>query len=154
MRPCVQIVSDPRVRVEQALREAGLHQTPYARQVLADIRPPRAPRRDTVSAGLRTDSTPGSYEGKWPKHKHAAVWQFTQPSDHVENLHHLFLEGLTLFLLLMDHVFMDSSEPRSVWMIYAGVTLLWHFINICLIMFVIVNQMKGAYDAKWTCFQW
>ncbi|XP_030199364.1 coiled-coil domain-containing protein 148 [Gadus morhua] len=59
-----QIVSDPRVRVEQALREAGLHQTPYARQVLADIRPPRAPRRDTVSAGLRTDSTPGSYEGK------------------------------------------------------------------------------------------
>ncbi|KAK0134895.1 Coiled-coil domain-containing protein 148 [Merluccius polli] len=47
-----QIVSDPRVRVELALREAGLHETRYARQVLSDIQPPRPPRRDTVSANL------------------------------------------------------------------------------------------------------
>ncbi|CAL8321506.1 unnamed protein product [Merluccius merluccius] len=45
-----QIVSDPRVRVELALREAGLHETRYAQQVLSDIQPPRPPRRDTVSA--------------------------------------------------------------------------------------------------------
>ncbi|CAL8267662.1 unnamed protein product [Lota lota] len=56
-----QIVSDPRVRVEQALREAGLHQTQYARQILADILPPRAPRRDTVSAILKTEPTSGSF---------------------------------------------------------------------------------------------
>uniref|UniRef100_A0A3Q4MUR4 Coiled-coil domain containing 148 n=1 Tax=Neolamprologus brichardi TaxID=32507 RepID=A0A3Q4MUR4_NEOBR len=44
-----QIVSDPRVRVEQALREAGLHQSQYAREVLSVIEPPKPPRRDTRS---------------------------------------------------------------------------------------------------------
>ncbi|XP_056146061.1 coiled-coil domain-containing protein 148-like [Lampris incognitus] len=45
-----QIVSDPRVRVEQALREAGLHHSHYAQEVLSGIRPTKPPRRDTESA--------------------------------------------------------------------------------------------------------
>uniref|UniRef100_A0A7N8XWX1 Coiled-coil domain containing 148 n=1 Tax=Mastacembelus armatus TaxID=205130 RepID=A0A7N8XWX1_9TELE len=44
-----QIVSDPRVRVEQALREAGLHHSQYAKEVLSVITPPKLPRRDTKS---------------------------------------------------------------------------------------------------------
>ncbi|XP_038576334.1 coiled-coil domain-containing protein 148-like [Micropterus salmoides] len=44
-----QIVSDPRVRVEQALREAGLHHSQYAQEVLSVIKPPKPPRRDTKS---------------------------------------------------------------------------------------------------------
>ncbi|XP_037542344.1 coiled-coil domain-containing protein 148-like [Nematolebias whitei] len=44
-----QIVSDPRVRAEQALREAGLHQNQYAKRVLSDIKPHKPPRRDTKS---------------------------------------------------------------------------------------------------------
>nr|XP_057938809.1 coiled-coil domain-containing protein 148-like isoform X1 [Doryrhamphus excisus]XP_057938810.1 coiled-coil domain-containing protein 148-like isoform X1 [Doryrhamphus excisus] len=45
-----QIVSDPRLRIEQALREAGLHHTQYAQEVLSHIKPPKPPRRDTKSA--------------------------------------------------------------------------------------------------------
>ncbi|KAF7665204.1 hypothetical protein LDENG_00149060 [Lucifuga dentata] len=44
-----QIVSDPRVRLEQALREAGLHHTQYAKLVLSGVKPPKPPRRDTKS---------------------------------------------------------------------------------------------------------
>ncbi|XP_033990583.1 coiled-coil domain-containing protein 148-like [Trematomus bernacchii] len=44
-----QIVSDPRVRVEQALREAGLQHSQYAKDVLSVLRPPKPPRRDTQS---------------------------------------------------------------------------------------------------------
>ncbi|XP_013872139.1 coiled-coil domain-containing protein 148 [Austrofundulus limnaeus] len=44
-----QIVSDPRVRAEQALREAGLHQNQYAKEVLSEIKPRKPPRRDTKS---------------------------------------------------------------------------------------------------------
>nr|XP_046260034.1 coiled-coil domain-containing protein 148-like isoform X2 [Scatophagus argus]XP_046260036.1 coiled-coil domain-containing protein 148-like isoform X2 [Scatophagus argus] len=44
-----QIVADPRVRVEQALREAGLQHSHYAKEVLSVIRPPKPPRRDTKS---------------------------------------------------------------------------------------------------------
>ncbi|XP_057708621.1 coiled-coil domain-containing protein 148-like [Corythoichthys intestinalis] len=44
-----QIVADPRLRVEQALRNAGLHHTQYAQEVLAHIKPPKPPRRDTKS---------------------------------------------------------------------------------------------------------
>ncbi|TKS67273.1 Coiled-coil domain-containing protein 148 [Collichthys lucidus] len=44
-----QIVSDPRVRAEQALREAGLHHSHYAKEVLSVIKPPKPPRRDTKS---------------------------------------------------------------------------------------------------------
>ncbi|KAJ8352251.1 hypothetical protein SKAU_G00237270 [Synaphobranchus kaupii] len=45
-----QIVSDPRVRIEQALREAGFHNSLYAREVLSAVPPPRLPRRDTESS--------------------------------------------------------------------------------------------------------
>ncbi|XP_034550592.1 coiled-coil domain-containing protein 148-like isoform X2 [Notolabrus celidotus] len=44
-----QIVSDPRVRVEQALREAGLHNTQYAKEVMSIVKPPKPPRPDTKS---------------------------------------------------------------------------------------------------------
>ncbi|KAK7153704.1 hypothetical protein R3I94_007172 [Phoxinus phoxinus] len=49
-----QIVSDPRVRIELALRTAGLHNTPYAKQILSEIQPPKPPRRDTESTTFRT----------------------------------------------------------------------------------------------------
>ncbi|XP_062312161.1 coiled-coil domain-containing protein 148-like [Osmerus eperlanus] len=49
-----QIVSDPRVRIEQALRQAGLHNTPYAQQVFSGLKPLRPPRRDTESTGFRS----------------------------------------------------------------------------------------------------
>uniref|UniRef100_A0A671PEU3 Coiled-coil domain containing 148 n=1 Tax=Sinocyclocheilus anshuiensis TaxID=1608454 RepID=A0A671PEU3_9TELE len=49
-----QIVSDPRVRIEQVLRTAGLHNTPYARQILSEIQPLKPPRRDMESAAFRT----------------------------------------------------------------------------------------------------
>lgn len=44
-----QIISDPRVRVEMALREAGLHKTDYAKEILTTILPPKPPRRDMES---------------------------------------------------------------------------------------------------------
>ncbi|KAM7407535.1 hypothetical protein PAMA_003314 [Pampus argenteus] len=44
-----QIVSDPRLRVEQALRKAGLNHSQYAKDVLSVIKPPKPPRRDTKS---------------------------------------------------------------------------------------------------------
>ncbi|KAJ8282383.1 hypothetical protein COCON_G00049020 [Conger conger] len=49
-----QILSDPRVRIEQALREAGFHNSPYAREVLSAVRPPRLPRRDTESTMFKS----------------------------------------------------------------------------------------------------
>ncbi|XP_063174412.1 coiled-coil domain-containing protein 148-like [Candoia aspera] len=44
-----QIISDTRVRVELALREAGLHSTVYAQELLPKIPPPKLPRRDMAS---------------------------------------------------------------------------------------------------------
>uniref|UniRef100_A0A8C5I2D2 Coiled-coil domain-containing protein 148 n=1 Tax=Gouania willdenowi TaxID=441366 RepID=A0A8C5I2D2_GOUWI len=44
-----QIVSDPRMRVEQALREAGVQHSQYAREVLSIVKPVKPPRRDTKS---------------------------------------------------------------------------------------------------------
>lgn len=44
-----QITADPRVRLEQRLRDAGLHTTDYARQVLSQTHGPQAPRRDAAS---------------------------------------------------------------------------------------------------------
>nr|XP_056717488.1 coiled-coil domain-containing protein 148 [Euleptes europaea] len=44
-----QIISDARIRVELALREAGLHKTLYARELLPKILPPKPPRRDMNS---------------------------------------------------------------------------------------------------------
>ncbi|XP_053327851.1 coiled-coil domain-containing protein 148 [Spea bombifrons] len=44
-----QIISDQRVRVEMALREAGLHKTEYAKEILPKILPPKPPRKDMKS---------------------------------------------------------------------------------------------------------
>lgn len=44
-----QIISDPRLRFELALREAGLHKTQYAKEMLPKIGPQKPPRRDTES---------------------------------------------------------------------------------------------------------
>ncbi|KAG8178085.1 hypothetical protein JTE90_017437 [Oedothorax gibbosus] len=41
---------DPRVRLEQQLREAGLLNSEYARHVLSQMHPPREPRKDTISS--------------------------------------------------------------------------------------------------------
>ncbi|NXU46565.1 CC148 protein, partial [Drymodes brunneopygia] len=48
-----QVISDPRLRVELALREAGLHKTPYAREVLSKLPPPKLPRRDMESTAFK-----------------------------------------------------------------------------------------------------
>ncbi|XP_056649875.1 coiled-coil domain-containing protein 148 [Monodelphis domestica] len=44
-----QIISDPRLRIELALREAGLHKTLYAREILPKICPYKLPRKDMAS---------------------------------------------------------------------------------------------------------
>lgn len=44
-----QITADPRFRLEQKLREAGLHNSSYARAVMATIEPLHAPRKDAAS---------------------------------------------------------------------------------------------------------
>ncbi|XP_053353131.1 coiled-coil domain-containing protein 148-like [Clarias gariepinus] len=49
-----QIVADPRVRIEQALRTAGLHHTHYARALLSEIPPPKPPRRDMKSTVFKS----------------------------------------------------------------------------------------------------
>ena len=49
-----QISSDPRVRLENRLRDAGVHNTDYARHVLSKTEPPKPPRKDmahTVKLG-------------------------------------------------------------------------------------------------------
>ncbi|KAL0963777.1 hypothetical protein UPYG_G00313420 [Umbra pygmaea] len=51
-----QIVSDPRLRMEQALRAAGLHNTLYAKDILSGVQPPRPPRRDTDSTGFKSST--------------------------------------------------------------------------------------------------
>ncbi|XP_059676475.1 coiled-coil domain-containing protein 148 [Gavia stellata] len=48
-----QIVSDPRLRVELALREAGLHKTLYAKEILPKIPPLKLPRRDMESTAFK-----------------------------------------------------------------------------------------------------
>ncbi|NWH60345.1 CC148 protein, partial [Geococcyx californianus] len=49
-----QIISDPRLRVELALREAGLHKSLYAKEILPKIRPLKLPRRDMESTAINT----------------------------------------------------------------------------------------------------
>ncbi|ELK04630.1 Coiled-coil domain-containing protein 148 [Pteropus alecto] len=44
-----QIISDPRLRFELALREAGLHETFYAKEMLPKISPQKPPRKDMES---------------------------------------------------------------------------------------------------------
>ncbi|XP_062493825.1 coiled-coil domain-containing protein 148 isoform X1 [Pezoporus occidentalis] len=48
-----QITSDPRLRVELALREAGLHKTLYAKEILPKIPPLKLPRRDMESTAFK-----------------------------------------------------------------------------------------------------
>ncbi|NXD84235.1 CC148 protein, partial [Halcyon senegalensis] len=48
-----QIMSDPRLRVELALREAGLHKTLYAKEILPKIPPLKLPRRDMESTAFK-----------------------------------------------------------------------------------------------------
>ncbi|NXL48169.1 CC148 protein, partial [Podilymbus podiceps] len=48
-----QIISDPRLRVELALREAGLHKTLYAKEILPKILPVKLPRRDMESTAFK-----------------------------------------------------------------------------------------------------
>lgn len=43
-----QIASDPRVKLETKLREAGVHDTNYARHVLSKAQPLQPPRKDTL----------------------------------------------------------------------------------------------------------
>lgn len=45
----LQIISDPRLRFELALREAGLHKTFYAKEILPKISPQKPPRKDMES---------------------------------------------------------------------------------------------------------
>ena len=45
----LQIISDPRLRFELAVREAGLHKTFYAREILPKISPQKPPRKDMES---------------------------------------------------------------------------------------------------------
>ncbi|XP_004674691.1 PREDICTED: coiled-coil domain-containing protein 148 [Condylura cristata] len=44
-----QIISDPRLRFELALRDVGLHKTFYAREILPKISPQKPPRKDMES---------------------------------------------------------------------------------------------------------
>ncbi|KAK6165796.1 hypothetical protein SNE40_022641 [Patella caerulea] len=44
-----QVTSDPRIRIEQKLREAGLHNSAYARSILSEVKPLHPPRRDMIS---------------------------------------------------------------------------------------------------------
>lgn len=50
----LQIISDPRLRVELALREAGLHNTCYAQEILPKISPQKPPRRDMESTVFKS----------------------------------------------------------------------------------------------------
>ncbi|XP_071496573.1 coiled-coil domain-containing protein 148-like [Diadema antillarum] len=47
--PSDKVMADPRLKLEQALRQAGLHENPYARRMLASTQPLRPPRRDMKS---------------------------------------------------------------------------------------------------------
>ncbi|NXJ92254.1 CC148 protein, partial [Corythaixoides concolor] len=48
-----QIIADTRLRVELALREAGLHKTLYAKEILPKIPPLKLPRRDMESTAFK-----------------------------------------------------------------------------------------------------
>ncbi|WAQ93919.1 CC148-like protein [Mya arenaria] len=50
-----QVTSDNRIRLEQKLREAGLHTSNYARQMMSKVAPPQQPRRDMESNVFKYD---------------------------------------------------------------------------------------------------
>jgi len=64
-------MSDPRVRVEQRLREAGLQNTDYARHVMTQLHPANPPRRDAESNVF-----------KWLSLLQDIVWSVWIPKHH------------------------------------------------------------------------
>jgi len=50
-----QVAGDKRLRVEKALREAGIHDTDYARWIMAKVKPPQEPRKDQHSTLFKYD---------------------------------------------------------------------------------------------------
>ncbi|ESO82475.1 hypothetical protein LOTGIDRAFT_169949 [Lottia gigantea] len=48
-----QVTSDPRIRLEQKLREAGVVNSVYARQAMAQMKPLHPPRRDMLSTAFK-----------------------------------------------------------------------------------------------------
>ena len=49
------MAGDTRLKVERALRDAGIHNTDYARKVMASIKPPQEPRKDQHSILFKYD---------------------------------------------------------------------------------------------------
>lgn len=49
------VAADRRLKVENALREAGIHHTDYARRIMASIKPPQEPRKDQHSTVFKND---------------------------------------------------------------------------------------------------
>jgi len=49
------MASDRRLKVEKALRDAGMHNSDYARRIMASIKPPQEPRKDQHSTLFKYD---------------------------------------------------------------------------------------------------
>lgn len=49
------ISSDRRLKVEKALRDAGMHNSDYARMIMAAVKPPQEPRKDQHSTAFKYD---------------------------------------------------------------------------------------------------
>ncbi|OWF40924.1 coiled-coil domain-containing protein 148-like [Mizuhopecten yessoensis] len=50
-----QVTSDPRLKLETRLREAGLHNSDYARHIMSNVKPLNPPRRDMESTLFKND---------------------------------------------------------------------------------------------------
>ena len=51
----IQITSDPRFRLEQKLRDAGLHTTEYGRKIISKFPAPKPQHRDLESTVFKQD---------------------------------------------------------------------------------------------------